>query len=260
SDTEIQAIYQQAAVNLPFDYSISNSGDQSVVAGSSVTNSISATLASGSSQSVSFAVSGLPAGATRIFSTTSCNPACSTLLRVKTTGATPAGNFPITITSTGGGVTRTTAFTLSVTLALTVATPTLTPNGGNFSGSVSVAMQSATSGASIYYTIDGSTPSQSSTVYTGAMTLTSSTDLKAKAFKSGSSPSTEASASFAFASVGITTGVIRYADGSMTSNCTKGDYSIANRNCSGSDGDAYGTTNGNFNNSNALQQAVNASG
>ena len=180
----------------PFSFSLSNSGDKSVTAGSSVTNSISTTLSSGSSQAVSFSVSGLPSGATGSFSSASCNPACSTVLNVSTTGSTPAGNFPITVTSTGGGVTKTTAFTLSVTLALTVATPTITPNGGNFSGSVSVAMQSATSGASIYYTTDGSTPTQSSTLYTGAMTLTSNTVVKAKAFKSGSNPSAEASASF----------------------------------------------------------------
>ena len=77
-------------------------------------------------------------------------------------------------------MTKTTAFTLSVTLALTVATPTITPNGGSFSGSVSVAMQTATSGASIYYTTNGSTPTQSSTLYTGAMTLTSRHDRKGK--------------------------------------------------------------------------------
>ena len=149
-------------------------------------------------------------------------------------------------------MTKTTAFTLSVTLALTVATPTITPNGGNFSGSVSVAMQTATSGASIYYTTNGSTPTQSSTLYTGAMTLTSNTIVKAKAFKSGSNASGEASASFAVSQpqlAGTGKGVTRYADGSLSSNCTSGNYSIANRNCTGSDGNAY----------KSLQDASNAS-
>jgi parallel beta-helix repeat protein len=161
-----------------------------------VANSIAATLVSGSSQTVSFSASGLPSGSTGSFSSTSCTPACSTVFSISTTGSTPAGNFPITITSTGGGVTKTTAFTLSVTLALTVATPTITPNGGNFSDSVSVAMQTAIPGASIYYTTNGSTPTQSSSLYTGPMTLTSDTTINAKAFKSGSNPSAVAAASF----------------------------------------------------------------
>jgi hypothetical protein len=221
SNTEIQAIYQQdstasqtvtASVSQPFNFALSNSGNKSVVAGSSMTNSIATALISGSSQAVSFSVSGLPAGATGSFSSTGCNPSCSTVLNIVTTGSTPAGNFPITVTSTGGGVTKTTAFTLSVTLALTVATPTVTPNGGNFSGSVSVAMQTTTSGASIYYTTDGSTPSQSSQLYTGVMTVTSDTTINAQAFKSGYNPSSVASASFTLAAIAPppTTGNVYY--------------------------------------------------
>ena len=57
-------------------------------------------------------------------------------------------------------------------------------------------LQTATSGASIYYTTNGSTPTQSSTLYTGAMTLTNSAAVKAKAFKSGYNASGEASATF----------------------------------------------------------------
>jgi Right handed beta helix region len=40
------------------------------------------------------------------------------------------------------------------------------------------------------------------------------------------------------------TGITRYADGQLSSNCTSGNYSIAKRNCTGSDGNAYGGVNG----------------
>jgi hypothetical protein len=182
-------------VTQPFNFSLASSGDKSVTAGSSVTNSISTTLVSGSAQAVTFLASGLPTGATASFSSTSCSPACSSTLTINTSGSTSAGSSTITVTASGGGLTKTTTFSLNVSLQ-TVATPTISPNGGSYLSSVSVTMQTATPGASIYYTTNGSTPTQSSTLYTGAMTLTSNATVKAKAFKSGYTSSPEASASF----------------------------------------------------------------
>jgi hypothetical protein len=201
SPTEIQAVYQQFTT---FNYAISNSGDRSVIAGFPTTNTISTTLASGASQPVSFSVSGLPAGASASFSVASCSPSCSSTLTINTSAATPAGNSTITVTGTGGGVTSSTTFTLTVsTTTLTVATPTITPNGGSFTSSVSVSLATTTSGASIYYTTDGSAPTQSSTLYTGAITLTKSITLRAKAFLSGYNPSSEGSATFSAALFGF---------------------------------------------------------
>src|SRR5262249_7268326 len=62
----------------------------------------------------------------------------------------------------------------SATPIQTVATPVISPSGGNYTSSVPVTMQTATSGASIHYTTDGSTPTQSSTMYAGTVTLTKS--------------------------------------------------------------------------------------
>jgi hypothetical protein len=121
----------------------------------------------------------------------------------------------------------------------TLPTPAISPNGGSYSGSVSVTMQSSASGASIYFTTNGSTPTQTSTLYTGATTLTNSATVRAKAFKSGSSPSAEASALFTVVPVGTARGVTRFADGSLgVESCSN--YNPSTRQCSGGSDIAYG--------------------
>jgi len=80
-----------------------------------------------------------------------------------------------------------------------VATPVISPSSQSFSGSVSVTITVATSGATIYYTTDGSTPTSSSTVYSGALTISATTTVKAIALKSGSAPSSVASATYTLA-------------------------------------------------------------
>src|SRR6266566_3096794 len=77
-----------------------------------------------------------------------------------------------------------------------VATPTFSPGGGTYTGSVTVSISDATSGATIYYTTDGSTPTTSSAVYSGALTFTQTTTLKAIAAASGMTNSGVASATY----------------------------------------------------------------
>ena len=64
------------------------------------------------------------------------------------------------------------------------ATPT-SVTAAEFGTSVSVTLTCSTAGASIYYTLDGSTPTVNSTLYTGPITLTKTTTVKALAAKSG---------------------------------------------------------------------------
>ena len=52
--------------------------------------------------------------------------------------------------------------------ATNVEMPTFSPEGGEYTGTQSVTISCATEGASIYYTTDGSTPTDASTPYTGA--------------------------------------------------------------------------------------------
>ena len=68
-----------------------------------------------------------------------------------------------------------------------VSTPVISPAGGTFFGSQNVEISCATVGAKIYYTLNGTDPTTSSTEYTGAITIDKTTTLKAIAFKDGES-------------------------------------------------------------------------
>jgi len=77
-----------------------------------------------------------------------------------------------------------------------VATPTISPNGGTFSNSVNVTLACATSGATIYYTTDGTAPTISSPVYGSPFAVTDSLTVKTMAVEAGYTSSGIASAAF----------------------------------------------------------------
>ena len=68
-----------------------------------------------------------------------------------------------------------------------VAQPEFSPNGGTFTGQVTVTitMSTTTEGASIYYTTTGAEASENSKLYEAPITLTETTTLKAIAVKGG---------------------------------------------------------------------------
>jgi hypothetical protein len=82
--------------------------------------------------------------------------------------------------------------------AATVATPTFSPTGGTYATAQSVTLADTTAGASIRYTVDGSTPTASSTLYTGPITIAASTTVKAVGVKTGLANSATASATYTF--------------------------------------------------------------
>lgn len=87
-----------AAVSSPFSFSLAaGSSTLSVKQGSAVSDGITATLVSGTADPASFTVSGLPAGATASFSSSSCTPTCSTTMTISTTRSTPASTYNVTV-------------------------------------------------------------------------------------------------------------------------------------------------------------------
>jgi chitinase len=80
--------------------------------------------------------------------------------------------------------------------AAKVATPTITPDGGSFVSTQSVSLACATSGATIRYTTDGTTPSSTSSAYDAPFALTSAATVKARGFTAGMTESDVASAEF----------------------------------------------------------------
>lgn len=85
---------------------------------------------------------------------------------------------------------------LGATLVSVTATPTFSPAAGIINSPQSVTIADSTSGAAIYYTTDGSTPTTSSTVYSGAITVSSTETVKAIAIASGQVSSAVAAATY----------------------------------------------------------------
>jgi Concanavalin A-like lectin/glucanases superfamily/Chitobiase/beta-hexosaminidase C-terminal domain/IPT/TIG domain/Fibronectin type III domain len=87
-----------------------------------------------------------------------------------------------------GGVGSLTVYGL-LALAPSAAAPTFSPAPGGYSTAQTVTISDTTSGATIYYTTDGTTPTTSSPVYTNPINVPSTTTIQAIAVVSGLSNS-----------------------------------------------------------------------
>lgn len=107
-----------AAAPPPFDFSVSVSPPtQKITAGESTSYVIVVLLVSGAAQPVSLGLVGLPSGVTHTFNPISSNPTFQSTLEVTTTKTAKPGTYTLSLTASGGGVTKTASLTLEIEAA-----------------------------------------------------------------------------------------------------------------------------------------------
>lgn len=123
-----------------------------------------------------------------------------------TTNATWTGEATSVIFNASVGQTRVQSIIVTYTpaTAASVATPTFSVQTGKYTEAQNVTIDCATTEASIYYTLDGTEPSEQSTPYNGAINISSTTTLKAIAIKDGES-SAVASATYTILTATVST-------------------------------------------------------
>ena len=124
---------------------------------------------------------------------------------------------------------------VNVALSPAAAMPTFSRAGGSYSSGQNVVISTATPGATIYYTADGTTPSINSQVASGAIAVSGSETLKAMAAGNGYSPSPVASATYSIGSSAVVS-ILASFDGNL------GAEPFAITPAQGTDGNFYGTT------------------
>ncbi len=97
-----------------------------------------------------------------------------------------------------------------------VASPTFNPPAGTYPSAQSVKLTTATAGASIYYTTDGSAPSTLSTLYTVPISVNSSLTIKAIAHEAGMTDSPIVSAAYQIGAAGTPPAFVQVNDNDIS--------------------------------------------
>lgn len=94
------------------------------------------------------------------------------------------------------GYTNSNTGTAAYTIGTALSAPTFSPGSGTYGSAQAVTLSEATPGATIYYTTNGSTPTTSSPIYAGPITVSTSMTVKATAIATGYSQSGVSSATY----------------------------------------------------------------
>ncbi|QJE97067.1 chitobiase/beta-hexosaminidase C-terminal domain-containing protein [Luteolibacter luteus] len=120
-----------------------------------------------------------------------------TISSTRYTGPIPvSASRTVKALATAAGLDPSPVVTAEYRIVNQVEQPVISPNGGLFSTPQPVTLTTTTPGATIYYTLDGSTPTASSTAYTAPVLISTTSTLKAVGIRSGYDDSQVAMASF----------------------------------------------------------------
>lgn len=150
-------------------------------------------IVGGKSVSISCSTS----GATIYYTTNGSTPTTSSNRYNGAISLTSAGTTTIKAIAVKSGYNNSSVATRDVTVSR-AATPEASPSGGTITSPTSVTLSCSTSGATIYYTTNGNTPTTRSTRYTGAINISSTTTLKAIAVASGYANSSTATYTYTY--------------------------------------------------------------
>lgn len=151
-------------------------------------------------------------GATICYTTNGTTPAATTPGTCDVGSITYSGTITVAVTTTIkalgtlSGDANSSVATFAYTIAPIVATPTASPVAGTYSSTQSVTLSTITGGATICYTIDGSTPAavtagtcSHGTTYSGSITVATSLTMKAIGTLVGDTNSSVASFTYTIA-------------------------------------------------------------
>ncbi len=107
----------------------------------------------------------------------------------------PKGTVTLSAIAVATGYSNSGVLSAQYVISAGTTPPVISPAGGTFGAAQTVTITDATAGASIYYTLDGSTPTANSTPYSGSFSVAANATVSAIAIANGTS-STVTTAAF----------------------------------------------------------------